>query len=58
MNESGGDTRKVSHAMSGQSRKYGIFQIDSGDWCNEQSETIGRCGVRCSGKRLYDNRSL
>lgn len=45
--ESGGDTRKVT--TTSLSSKYGIFQIDSKEWCGK-GYIGGLCNVDCEGK--------
>lgn len=54
-NESGGDTKKVSSKNGGVSYQYGVFQIDSREWCGKGYEG-GKCKVRCEGTRRRDNK--
>jgi C-type lysozyme/alpha-lactalbumin family len=46
--ESGGDSSKVTEHPN-LSASYGIFQINSKEWCRKQRRG-GECGARCEGK--------
>ncbi|XP_055606508.1 lysozyme c-1-like [Uranotaenia lowii] len=44
--ESGLDTSKVSPRFPNQSASYGIFQINSKEWCREGRKG-GKCNMKC-----------
>lgn len=48
--ESGGDSSKVSEHPN-LSASYGIFQINSKEWCRKQRRG-GECGARCEGNNF------